>query len=233
MRRLTAALLALTGVLALAGCATDGAGAGVKSPRFTRAVLAALDAGGHAPYGTDTEYADHGGTVSLGHRRFPPCSAWTRAPYPSDRRVLGSADGFATDGTRQVYRTITVYPTTRAAKRWVAAFLGRGPGCTSVAGAKVTQRVAARPTVLQPDVPVDKFFTRYDGWVGAASSLGSSWSVVARRGTLVTLTTVYVPDVGGDLATLDPATRDAMLAYLGTKNARLVRAAFSHDALRP
>ena len=52
-------------------------------------------------------------------------------------------------------------------------------------------------------------------------------------GTLVTLTTVYVPDVGGDLATLDAATRDAMLAYLGTKNARLVRAAFSHDALRP
>lgn len=233
MRRLTAALIALVGVLGLAGCATDGAGAGVKSPRFTRAVLAALDAGGHAPHDTHTEYTDHGDTVSLGHRRLPPCSAWTWAPYPSDRRVLGSADGFATDGTRQLYRTVTVYPTTRAAKRWVAAFLRRGPGCTAVADTSVTHRLTARPTVLQPDVPVDKFFTRYDGWVGAASSLGSSWSVVARRDALVTLTTVYVPDVGGDLATLDPATRDAMLAYLGTKNARLVRAAFSHDALRP
>ncbi len=34
----------LTGVLGLAGCATDDAGAGVRSPRFTRALLAALDA---------------------------------------------------------------------------------------------------------------------------------------------------------------------------------------------
>ena len=231
MRRVTAVLLALAGVLAVAGC-TEGAGAEAKSPRFTRAVLAALDGGGHAPYGTDTEYAEHGATVSLGHRRFPPCSAWTRTPYPSDRRVLGSADGFATDGTRQVYRTITVYRTPGAARRWVAAYLRRGPACTAVAGTPVTQRLAARPTVLQPDVPVDRFLTRYDGWVGAAGSLGSSWSVVARRGAQVTLTTVYVPDVGGDLAALDPATRDAMLAYLGAANARLVRVAFSHDALR-
>lgn len=89
----------------------------------------------------------------------------------------------------------------------------------------VTQRLAARPTLLQPDVPVDKFFTRYDGWAGATTSLGSSWSVVARRGVQVTLTTVFVPDLGGDLATVDPATRDG-------KNARLVRAAFSHDTLR-
>src|SRR6185503_14176600 len=117
MRRLTAALLALIGVLALAGC-SDGAGAEVRSPRFTRAVLAALDGGGHAPYGTGTRYAEHGDTVSLWQRRFPPCSAWAKAPYPSDRRVLGSADGFATDGTRQIYRTITVYPSTPAAKRW-------------------------------------------------------------------------------------------------------------------
>ena len=86
--------------------------------------------------------------------------------------------------------------------------------------------------MLQPDVPVDRFLTRYDGWVGAAGSLGSSWSVVARRGAQVTLTMVYVPDVGGDLAALDPATRDAMLAYLGAANAGLVRVAFSHDALR-
>lgn len=232
MRRVTAVLLALAGVLAAAGCA-GGAGAEAKSPRFTRAVLAALDGGGHAPYSTDTKYAEHGATVSLGHRRFPPCSAWTRAPYPSDRRVLGSADGFATDGTRQVYRTITVYRTTGAAKRWVAAYLRRGPGCTAVAGTPVTQRLAARPTVLQPDVPVDKFLTRYDGWVGAAGSLGSSWSVVARRGAQVTLTTVYVRDVGGNLAAMDPAMRDTMLAYLGAANARLVRVAFSHDALRP
>jgi len=31
---------------------------------------------------------------------------------------------------------------------------------------------------------------------------------------------------------MDPATRDAMVTYLGAKSARLVRAAFSHDALR-
>jgi hypothetical protein len=232
MQRLTAALLALVGVLALAGCSDD-AGADVKSPRFTRGVLTALEAGGHAPYGTDMRYAHHGETVSVGHRRFPPCSAWTRATYPADGRVLASADGFATDGTRQVYRTITIYPSPAAARRWVAAFLKRGVGCTAIAGTKVMQRLAARPTVLQPDVPVDKFFTRYDGWAGATSSLGSSWSVVARRDAQVTLTTVYVPDVGGDLATMDPVTRDALLAYLGTQNARLVRAAFSHDALRP
>ena len=107
----------------------------------------------------------------------------------------------------------------------VAAFLKRGVGCTKVADTLVTQRLAARPTLLQPDVPVDKFFTRYDGWAGATTSLGSSWSVVARRGAQVTLTTVFVPDLGGDLATVDPATRDG-------KNARLVRAAFSHDTLR-
>jgi hypothetical protein len=240
-RRLVAAALAATaGVGTLAGCSSGDAGADVKPLHFSRAVLRALDSGGHAPYSTSAKYAAPGDTVSVGPRRLPPCSAWARTPYPSDRKVVASADGFAAEGNRQIYRTITVYGSTAAARQWVGQFMARGPGCTRVAGTRVAQGFGTRPAVSVPDIPVDKILTRYDGWsaapttTGVVPSLGSSWSIVARRRAQVTLTTVYVPDAGPDYAVIDPATQSVLLAYAADKNSALLRAAFSgRPALRP
>jgi hypothetical protein len=240
-RRLVAAALAATAAVGmLTGCRGGEAGAVARPLHFNRAVLGALASGGHAPYSTSKKYAAQGDTVWVGPRRLPPCSAWTRTPYPSDRKVVATADGFAAEGNRQIYRTITVYATTRAAKDWVRQFMARGIGCTAVAGTKVAQRFGVRPTASPPDIPVDKILTRYDGWAGAptatgvAPSLGSSWSIVARRRAQVTLTSVYVPDAGPDYATIDPVTRSVLLDYVAQKNAGLIRAAFSgRPALRP
>jgi hypothetical protein len=227
------AAAAATAFGALAGCSGGDAGAYTAPLEFNRTVLGALDGGGHAPYRTSTKYAAPGDTVSVGPRRLPPCSTWTRASYASDREVVATADGFAADGNRQVYRAITVYSSARVAKLWVKQFMTRGIGCTSVAGTKVAQTFGVRPTASPPDIPVDKILTRYDGWAGAATttgvtpSLGSSWSIVARRKAQVTLTTVYVPDAGPDYAAIDPVTQQALLAYVAGQDAPLIRAAFS------
>lgn len=236
-RRILAAALAATAACgALAGCSSGEAGAYAAPLEFNRTVLGALDSGGHAPYRTSTKYAAPGDTVPVGPRRLPPCSAWARTTYPSDRQVVATADGFAVDGNRQVYRAITVYSSNHAAKLWVRQFMTRGIGCTAVAGATIAQTFGVRPTVSPPDIPVDKILTRYDGWAGAVTptgvvpALGSSWSIVARRDAEVTLTTVYVPDAGPDYAAIDPATQSVLLAYVADKNAPLVRAAFSGRA---
>ena len=239
-RRLAAAALAAAaGVGTLAGCSSGDAGANIKPLHFSRGVLGALDSGGHAPYSTSSKYAAAGDTVSVGPRRLPPCSAWARTPYPSDRKVVATADGFAAEGNRQIYRMITVYGSTRAARQWVGQFMARGPGCTQVAGTRVAQRFGTRPAASMPDIPVDKILTRYDGWAGAptttgvAPALGSSWSIVARRKAQVTLTTVYVPDAGPDYAVIDTATQTVLLDYVAQKYAALMRAAFSgNPALR-
>ncbi|CAN5622507.1 hypothetical protein BH10ACT10_BH10ACT10_07780 [soil metagenome] len=233
-QRFTAVAIAAAAALGtLAGCSSGEAGAYAAPLEFNRVMLGALDSGGHAPYRTSTKYAAPGDTVSVGPRRLPPCSTWARTPYASDRQVVATADGFAAEGNRQVYRAITVYSSTRAARLWIKQFMARGIGCTSVAGAKVAQTFGVRPAASPPDIPVDKILTRYDGWAGAVTttgvtpSLGSSWSIVARRKAQVTLTTVYVPDVGADYAAIDPATQSVLLAYVADKNAPLVRAAFS------
>ena len=238
-RRIAAAVAAATALAATMSACSGDAGADVKPLHFSRAVLGALDGGGHAPYSTSTRYAAAGNTIATGPRRLPPCSAWTRTPYPSDRKVVATADGFSAEGNRQTYRTITVYSSERAAKVWVRQFMARGIGCTKVAGTKVAQRFGLRPAASPPDIPVDKILTRYDGWAasptttGVTPSLGSSWSIVARRNSQVTLTTVYVPDAGPDYAAIDPATQSVLLAYVADQNAGLLRAAFSgRPALR-
>jgi hypothetical protein len=238
-RRRVAAVAAATALVGTVSACSGDAGADVRPLHFSRAVLGVLDSGGHAPYATSTRYAAPGDTVSVGPRRLPPCSGWARTSYPSDRVVVATADGFATEGNRQIYRTVTVYSSTRAARRWVRTFMARGIRCTAVAGSRVAQRFGTRPAVSAPDIPVDKILTRYDGWAaapdaaGTAPSLGSSWSVLARRDSQVTLTTVYVPDAGPDYAAIDPATQSVLLSYVADKNAPLMRAAFSgRPALR-
>jgi hypothetical protein len=239
-RRIVAAVATATALLSTVSACSGDAGADVKSLHFSRAVLGALDSGGHAPYATSSKYGAPGGTVSVGPRRLPPCSAWARTPYPSDRKVTATADGYATEGNRQIYRTITIYSSARSAKAWVRQFMARGIGCTAVAGTRVAQQFGTRPAATVPDIPVDKILTRYDGWAGpptttgVAPSLGSSWSIVARRKAQVTLTTVYVPDAGPDYAAIDPTTQSVLLGYVAEKNAPLMRAAFSgRPALRP
>jgi hypothetical protein len=237
-RRTAVAVLVLALACTLGACSGD-AGADVAPLHFRRAVLATLDGGGHAPYATSTRYAAPGDSVALRARRLPPCSRWPHRPYAGDDRVVATADGFAADGTRQVFRSLTVYSSTRAARAWVRAFMSRGIDCRAVGGTRVAQRFATRPAAQVPDMPVDKILTRYDAWAGAPTTtgvaplLGSSWTVVTRREAQVGLTTVHVPEVGGDYAALDPATQAALLAYVADQDAAFVRAAFSgRPALR-